>query len=100
MTSIRKKKLNMKKTKKIPKFKNEDLERNFWAKADATEYFEINKTKKINFPNLKPTLTTISIRLPKALLDDLKSIANKKDVLYQSLMKLYLAEKVRVERFK
>ncbi|RPI13180.1 MAG: hypothetical protein EHM58_18980 [Ignavibacteriae bacterium] len=90
----------MKKIKKIPKFKNEEKERNFWAKADTTEYFDTGKLKKTSFPNLKPSITTISIRLPKALLDDLKSIANRKDVPYQSLMKLYLAEKVRIEKYK
>jgi predicted DNA binding CopG/RHH family protein len=87
----------MKKLKKIPAFKSEDEERNFGAKADTTKYFDITKAKKKKFPNLKPSLITISIRLPKFLLEDLKTIANKKDVPYQSLMKIFLAEKVRTE---
>lgn len=88
----------MKKIKKIPKFKTEDSERDFWAKADTTEYFDWNKAKKIKFPKLKPSVASISIRLPKGLLEDIKILANKKDVPYQSLMKIYLDEKVKHEK--
>jgi predicted DNA binding CopG/RHH family protein len=84
-----------KKINKIPKFKTEDSERDFWAKADTTEYFDWSKTKKIKFPKLKPSVASISIRLPKGLLEDIKILANKKDVPYQSLMKIYLDEKVK-----
>lgn len=80
--------------KQIPKFKNEDEEREFWSKADSTEYVDWNKGKRVVFPNLKPSVKTISLRLPEALLEELKMLANKKDVPYQSLLKVYLAEKV------
>ena len=91
-------KIFMKKIKKIPKFKNEDEEREFWAKADTLKYFNIEKAKRVKFPNLKPSSATISIRLPKSLLDDIKILANKKDVPYQSLMKIYLNEMVKNEK--
>jgi len=88
----------MKKIKQIPKFKSEDKERDFWAKADSSEYFDFKKAKRVKFPNLKPSSATISIRLPKALLEDIKIMANKKDVPYQSLMKIYLHEMVKNEK--
>ena len=80
--------------KQIPKFKNEDEERQFWSKAHSTDYVDWNKGKRVVFPNLKPSVKTISLRLPEALLEELKMLANKKDVPYQSLLKVYLAEKV------
>lgn len=80
--------------KQIPKFKNEDEEREFWSKADSTDYVDWSKGKRVVFPNLKPSVKTISLRLPEALLEELKMLANKKDVPYQSLLKVYLAEKV------
>lgn len=88
----------MKKLKKIPRFKNEDEEAEFWATHDSTEYFDMSKAI-INpvFPNLKPSTKTITIRVPQALLDNLKRLANKKDVPYQSLMKVFLDEKVKEE---
>lgn len=79
-------------TKKIPIFKTEDEERNFWAKADATEHFNITSGKKMNFPNLKPSTQTISLRLPEDLLEEIKVMANKRDVPYQSLIKILLRE--------
>jgi predicted DNA binding CopG/RHH family protein len=88
----------MKKIKHIPKFKTEDEERDFWAKADTSKYFDIEKARRVKFPNLKPSSETISIRLPKSLLDDIKIMANEKDVPYQSLMKIYLHEMVRNEK--
>lgn len=88
----------MKKLKPIPRFKNEDEEAEFWATHDSTDYFDISKAIiNPSFPNLKPSTKTITIRVPQALLDDLKRIANKKDVPYQSLVKVYLDEKVREE---
>ncbi|MBM4167415.1 MAG: hypothetical protein FJ218_10940 [Ignavibacteria bacterium] len=87
----------MKKLKKIPKFKNENEEREFWAKHDSTDYLDWSKAKKAQFPNLKPTVRSVSVRLPEALLNDLKVLANKKDVSYHSLMKMYLSEKVQEE---
>jgi predicted DNA binding CopG/RHH family protein len=80
--------------KQIPKFKNEDEERDFWSKADSTDYIDWSKGKRAVFPNLKPSVKTISLRLPESLLEELKMLANKKDVPYQSLLKVYLAEKV------
>jgi predicted DNA binding CopG/RHH family protein len=84
-------------SKTIPKFKNEDKERDFWAEHDSAEYVDWSKGERVTFPRLKPSTKTISVRLPEALLDDLKYIANKKDVPYQSLLKIYLAERVEEE---
>jgi len=84
----------MKKLKKIPKFKSEDEEREFWARHDSTEYIDWSKSKLTVFPNLKPSSKTISIRLPESLLESLKLLANKRDVPYQSLLKILLAEKI------
>ncbi|MDP3244400.1 MAG: BrnA antitoxin family protein [bacterium] len=80
--------------KQVPKFKNEDEEREFWAKADSSEYFDWSKAEEVIFPNLKPSTESISLRLPSFLLANIKQLANKKDVPYQSLMKIFLAEKV------
>ena len=85
---------------KIPKFENEDAEREFWASHDSTDYIDWSTSKNIVMPNLKPTLKTISIRLPEIMIEELKLIANKKDVPYQSLMKMFLAEKVEQELHK
>lgn len=87
----------MEKFKKIPKFNNEDEEREFWATHDSTEYVDWSKAERVVFPNLKFSTKTITIRVPQSLLDNLKMIANKKDVPYQSLVKVYLDEKVREE---
>lgn len=88
----------MKKLKKIPKFKNEDEEAEFWATHDTTDYFDINKAVvNPSFPNLKPSTKTITIRVTESLLDSLKMIANKKDVPYQSLVKILLDKAVREE---
>ena len=84
----------MKKFKKIPKFKNEDEERDFWASADSSEYFDFDNPIELDLSKLKPSTQSISLRLPSILLDGLKELANKKDVPYQSLMKIFLAEKV------
>jgi predicted DNA binding CopG/RHH family protein len=85
-------------TKKIPVFKNEDEERKFWAKADTADYFDWSRPL-VNpvFPNLAPSTRTISIRLPQLLLNELKTLAHKKDVPYQALMKQFLSEKVKDE---
>jgi predicted DNA binding CopG/RHH family protein len=81
--------------KKIPRFKSEQEERAFWEdKAnDMTEYFDWSKATLVTFPNLQPSTKTISIRLPQGLLDRIRIQANKLDVPYQSLMKVWLAEK-------
>ena len=86
-----------KKIKPIPKFKNEDEERNFWAIADATEYFDMDNPIKLDLSKLKPTTKSISLRLPAYLLSRIKEIANSRDVPYQSLMKIFLAERVERE---
>lgn len=88
----------MKKLKPIPKFRNEDEEDKFWATHNSTDYFDINKAIiNPSFPNLKPSTKTITIRVTQSLLDSLKMIANKKDVPYQSLVKIFLDEKVKEE---
>ena len=83
--------------KRIPKFKEEDDERAFWAKADATDYFEVSKARRAVFPNLKPSNKTISLRLPASMLEHLRSLANQRDVAYQSLIKVFLIERIREE---
>jgi predicted DNA binding CopG/RHH family protein len=87
----------MKKLKKVPKFKNEGQEVEFWSKHDSTEYVDYSKGEKALFPNLKPSVKTISIRLPESLIEHLKVLANKRDVPYQSLLKMYLMERVEKE---
>jgi len=85
------------KLKKLPKFKNEDEERAFWAEHDSTEYVDWSKAQRVVFSNLKPTTRTISVRLPESLIAELKVLANARDVPYQSLMKMFLTDKVRQE---
>ncbi len=87
----------MKKLKKIPRFKSEKQEREFWSKHDSTEYVDYSKGAKTLFSNLKPSLRTISIRLPESLIQHLKALANKRDVPYQSLLKIFLTERVEKE---
>ena len=88
---------NSKNLKSIPKFKNEDEEREFWAKADATEYFDMDNAVDMDLSQLKPTTESISLRLPGYMLRRIKELANAKDVPYQSLMKVYLAERIEQE---
>ena len=83
--------------KKIPKFKNEDKEREFWAAHDSTDYIDWSKGKTTVLSKLKPSVKTISLRLPESMLEELKLLANKKDVPYQSLLKIYLAERIEEE---
>ncbi len=85
------------KKKKIPKFRSEDKEREFWAKEDSAQYIDWSRAKRVILPNLKPSLKTISIRLPELMLSELKLLANKRDVPYQSLIKIYLAERLEQE---
>lgn len=87
-----------KKLKKIPHFDNEDDERDFWATADTTEYFDMSKAiVNPKFPNLKFSTKTITIRVTQSLLDALKMLANKRDVPYQSMIKIFLTERVKQE---
>ena len=84
----------MKNLKVIPKFKTEDEEIEFWDTHDSTEYLDWSKAEKTIFPNLKPSTESISLRLPSPLLARIKQLANSQDVPYQSLMKVYLSERV------
>ncbi len=82
----------------IPRFKNENEEDKFWSTHDTTDYFDLSKAIiNPSFPNLKMSTRVITIRVTESLLDNLKMLANKKDVPYQSLMKMYLNEKVKEE---
>lgn len=83
---------------KVPAFKTEAEERAFWEKHDSTDYVDWSKAKKAVFPNLKPSTTTISLRLPEALLDRIKVEANKRDMPYQSLIKAWLAQDIEEHR--
>lgn len=83
-----------KQLKKIPKFKSEKQERRFWETHDSTEYLDWSKAERVRLPNLKPSTQTISLRLPTPLLERIKIEANKRDVPYQSLIKVWLKEKV------
>ncbi|MBI4990737.1 BrnA antitoxin family protein [Candidatus Gottesmanbacteria bacterium] len=84
----------MKKPLKIPKFKNEDEEREFWWKLDLSEYYEPDDLEEVSFPNLKPSTRSISIRIPEYLLNRLKEKANQINIPYQSLIKLYIKKGV------
>ena len=83
--------------KRLPKFKNEDQEREFWASHDSTEYLDWKEAERVVFANLKPSVKKISLRLPESMLEELKLLANKRDVPYQSLMKIFLAERIKKE---
>ena len=86
-----------KKLKAIPKFRSEAEERAFWESHDTADYFDLSQAQRARFPNLKLSTTAISLRLPQGLLDRIKIAANKRDVPYQSLIKVWLAEKVDAE---
>ena len=81
-------------TKTVPKFASEAAERAFWEKHDSTDYLDWSKAQRAVLPNLKPTTKTISLRLPQHLLDSIKAAANARDVPYQSLIKVWLKEKL------
>ena len=87
-----------KRLKPIPRFHTEAEERDFWATHDTTDYIDWSKAKPAVFPNLRPSTETISLRLPAPLLADLKTLANERDVPYQSLLKVFLADQVRQEQ--
>lgn len=84
----------MKKKLKVPKFKNEDQEREFWSSLDLSKYFEPKDFVPVSFPNLKPTTRPISLRIPEYLIDRVKERANQVNIPYQSLMKLYIEKGV------
>jgi len=79
--------------KPIPECATESEERAFWEKTDSTDYVDWSKARRVRLPNLKPTTTAISLRLPVSLLEQIKIAANKRDVPYQSLIKIWLTEK-------
>jgi len=83
--------------KQIPKFKNEDEEREFWSKADSSEYLNWKSAERVLFPELKPSTKAISLRLPESLLDALRQMANERDVPYQSLIKIFLQERIELD---
>jgi predicted DNA binding CopG/RHH family protein len=86
-----------KKLKPVPRFRNEKEERAFWESNDTADYFDLSKAQRARFPNLKLSTTSISLRLPQGLLERIKIAANKRDVPYQSLIKVWLAEKIEAE---
>ena len=83
--------------KKMPKFKNEDEEREFWATHDSTDYIDWQKAEHVTLSNLKPSVKKISLRLPESMLEELKLLANKRDVPYKSLLEIFLAERIEKE---
>jgi len=82
----------------VPEFRSEDEERQFWGDHDSTQFIDWRTAERRKFPKLKPTLRTISLRLPVSMIEDLKILANKRDVPYQSLLKVFLAERLKKER--
>src|SRR6266566_1991528 len=87
-----------KRSRPIPTFRSEDEEREFWATAESTDYFDWSTARRAVFPNLKPSTATISLRLPQGMLDELKVLANQRDVPYQSLLKVFLSDRISAER--
>jgi len=88
---------NKRAVKKVPSFKSERAEREFWRTHDSADYLDWRKAKAVRLAELKPSTRSISIRLPESLIQDIKVLANKRDIPYQSLLKLYVAQKVEEE---
>lgn len=86
-----------KQERKEPRFETEAQEREFWAREDSTDHVDWSRARRVTLPDLKPSVKTISLRLPKSMYEQLKALANKRDVPYQSLIKLFLAERIRRE---
>jgi predicted DNA binding CopG/RHH family protein len=86
-----------KKLKEIPTFKTEDEEREFWSRHDSTQYLDWDSAEAVILPKLKPTTRTISLRLSGSMLDKIRLVANKRDVPYQSLIKIFLTERIEEE---
>lgn len=80
--------------KQIPEFKNEDEEREFWTEHDSTDYLDWDQAERVAFPKLKPSTKTISLRMPESMLNEIRVLANKRDVPYQSLIKVFLQERI------
>lgn len=87
-----------KKLKPLPEFRSDDEAGAFWMTHDTTEYLDWSKAQRVRFPKLRPSTATISLRLPQGMLDELRVLANQQDVPYQSLLKVYLAERIATER--
>jgi len=83
--------------RKIPKFESEVQERDFWASHDSTDFVDWRQAERVKLPNLRPTTRTISIRLPEPMIERLKVLANKRDVPYQSLLKMFVADRIEEE---
>jgi predicted DNA binding CopG/RHH family protein len=83
--------------KRVPQFKSEEEERDFWQSHDSTEYVDWKKAERITLANLKPSAKTISLSLPESMLEELKLLANKRDVPYQSLVKVFLSDRIEQE---
>ena len=90
--------LKSRKAAKLPRFRSQDEERAFWSKHDSSQFVDWKAGRRLTLPRLKPTTTTISLRLPEAMLDELKLLASKRDVPYQSLLKVFLAERLERKR--
>ena len=88
----------MKKLKRVPDFRSEHEERKFWAEHDSMEFIDWQTAQRQRFPSLKPSFRTISLRLPMWIIEDLKVLANRRDVSYQSLLRVFLAERLDLER--
>jgi predicted DNA binding CopG/RHH family protein len=86
--------------KPIPEFKNEDEEREFWATHDSADYVDWDKAERVVFPKLKPSTKTISLRLSESMLNEIRVLANRQDVPYQSLIKVFLRERIDKELYK
>lgn len=86
--------------KPIPEFKNEDEEREFWATHDSADYIDWDQAERVVFPKLKPSTKTISLRLSESMLNEIRLLANKQDVPYQSLIKVFLRERIDKELYK
>lgn len=95
--TVRKKRA-ISKARAVPRFSSEEAERAFWATHDSAEYLDWSRARPVRLAALKPSTETISLRLPADLLEELKVQANQRDVPYQSLLKVYLAERVASER--
>ncbi|MEX0881201.1 MAG: BrnA antitoxin family protein [Thermoanaerobaculia bacterium] len=85
------------KRRQLPTFGSEEEERSFWAERDSTDYVDWTAARRRAFPNLRPTLRTISLRLPESMINHLRVLANKRDIPYQSLLKQFLAERLQRE---
>ncbi len=92
--------MSRRKRKAIPTFRSEEQERAFWAEQDSADYLDWGKARRRTFPKLRPTLRTISLRLPESMIGRLKVLANKRDIPYQSLLKQFLAERLQRELLK